>query len=50
MEQRRHYKSMGLKFLILKRNKNHQLGTGFFVHHRIILAVKGVEFVSDRVS
>jgi len=26
------------------------LGTGFFVHHRIVLAVKRVEFVSDRVS
>jgi hypothetical protein len=26
------------------------LGTGFFVHHRVVSAVKGVEFVSDRVS
>jgi len=26
------------------------LGTGFFVHHRIVSAAKTVEFVSDRVS
>jgi hypothetical protein len=26
------------------------LGTGFFVHHTVVSAVKRVEFVSDRVS
>jgi len=26
------------------------LGTGFFVHHRIVSAVKTVEFISDRMS
>ena len=26
------------------------MGTGFFVHHRIVLAVKRVEFVNDTVS
>jgi len=47
--QRGHGKSRGLTFFYEKGNENHLIGTGFFVHHRIVLAVKRVEFASDSV-
>ena len=37
-------------FFYGKGNEKQSVGNWFFVHHRIVSAVKTVEFVSDRVS
>jgi cell wall-associated NlpC family hydrolase len=37
-------------FFCGQENENHQLGAGHFVHHKILSAVKRVDFVSDRMS
>jgi hypothetical protein len=37
-------------FFYGKRNENNQLGTGIFVHYRILPAVQTVEFIWDRIS
>ena len=36
-------------FFYGKGNEYHHFGIGFFVHHRIVSAVKTVGFVSDRM-
>jgi hypothetical protein len=32
-----------------KGNETHQLGTGFFIHQKIVSAINRVEFISDRM-
>ena len=40
----------GIIFFFGKGNENNQLGTGLFLHLRIVPAVKRVEFLGDMVS
>ena len=52
MGRRGHVKRGDYNFFYGKGNEDHQFGTGFFLHCRIRVksAVKGVEFVNDKVS
>jgi len=49
-DKRGHAKSMGLHFFLWKRKRKSSIGKRIFVHHRIISAVKRVQFVSDKTS
>jgi hypothetical protein len=50
MGKRGHCNSRVLHFFYGKEHENHQLETGYLVHHRIPSAVKRAEFLSDRMS
>jgi len=45
-----HNSCRGYNFLNGKVNENHQFGTGLFAQHRIVSALKRVEFIKDKLS
>ena len=49
MGQRDTVRAGDYNFFYRKGNENHQLGTGFFVHHSIQSAGKRLEFFRDRL-
>jgi hypothetical protein len=50
MGRRWHQTSRRISYFYGKGIENHELGTSFFVHKRIISAIERVEFISDRMS
>ena len=50
MGKRWQAKSGGLQFFLWKRKRKSSIGKRIFLHHRIISAVKRVEFVSDGIT
>jgi hypothetical protein len=50
MGRRWHWTSGRIYIFLWKGNENHELGTSFFIHKRIVSALKRVEFASDRMS
>jgi hypothetical protein len=48
--QRGHDKSRVYIFFCGEGKEKHQLGTEYFVHHKIVLAIKKIDFVSDTIS
>ena len=50
MGQRGHCKNRGLYFFLWKRKQKSSIRNKFFVHHRIVSAVKRVDFVSVRMT
>ena len=50
MGQKGNRKSRELIFFLWKRKRKSSIENGIFVHHRIVSAVKRIEFVSGRLS